>query len=350
MRILHTADLHLQSEGDDRWNALQTVVKVAGNENVNLLIISGDLFDSGVDAESLRPGIRGVFSDTGFDTIVIPGNHDRDSYGEGLYFGDKVTILSNTSPLERYEDVRIVGLPFEQITSRELLSRIRSLKEVLTPERKNILLYHGELLDVFFSRDDFGDEGTGRYMPLKLSYLEGLNIDYVLAGHFHSKFLVRRLESGGYFVYSGSPISITRRETGRRKVNIFDVGNPPEEYKIDTPHFEEVSITLDPTDEEHPLTTVKKKLSSLHPLSRVILTIDGAVNGEEIGMTEEEFCSRLREATRNVSIVEENFKLRDIRDILEDDLFRAFEEKLSSCPEGERKALRDIAIRAMLTD
>ncbi|OYD14020.1 serine/threonine protein phosphatase [candidate division WOR-3 bacterium JGI_Cruoil_03_44_89] len=350
MRILHTADLHLQNEGDDRWNALKTIVQVAGNENVNLFIISGDLFDSGVDAESLRPGIRGIFSDTGFDTIVIPGNHDRDSYGEGLYFGDEVTILSNTTPLERYEGVRIIGLPFEQITSRELLARIRSLKEVLTPERKNILLYHGELLDVFFSRDDFGDEGTGRYMPLKLSYLEGLNIDYVLAGHFHSKFLVRKIENGGYFVYSGSPISITRRETGRRKVNIFDVGSPPEDYNIDTPHFEEVSITLDPTDEENPLTTVKKKLSDLHPLSRIILTIDGAINGEKFGMTEKEFRSLLGETTRSISIVEENFKLRDIRDILEDDLFKAFEEKLASYPEDQRKELRDIAIRAMLTD
>jgi DNA repair exonuclease SbcCD nuclease subunit len=350
MRILHTADLHLQGEGDSRWNALQTIVQIAKDEDVGLFIISGDLFDSGVDAESLRPGIRSIFSNTGFDTIVIPGNHDRNSYGGGLYFGDEFTILSNATPLERYKEVRIIGLPFEQITSRELLARIRSLKEVLTPEKKNILLYHGELLDVFFSRDDFGDEGAGRYMPLKLSYLEGLNIDYMLAGHFHSRFLVRKLENGGYFVYSGSPISITRRETGIRKVNIFDVGDPPKDYDIDTPHFEEVTITLDPTDSEHPLTTVKRNLSNLHPYSMVILTIDGAIDGKKFKMTESEFLSLLREATKEVNIVEENFRFKDIQDILEDDLFKAFEEKLSPYQEDERKVLSEIAIKALAMD
>lgn len=350
MRILHTADLHLQTEGDSRWNALQTIIQVARSENVDLLVISGDLFDSGIEAESLRPGIRSIFSNTGFDTIVIPGNHDKDSYGEGLYFGDEITILSNTTPLEKYKEVRIVGIPFEQMISRELLARMRSLKDTLTPEKKNILLYHGELLDAFFSRDDFGDEGTGRYMPLKLSYLEGLNVDYVLAGHFHSKFLVRKLENNGYFVYSGSPISITRRETGIRKVNIFDVGSPPKDYNIDTPHFEEITITLDPTDSEHPLTTVKKNLSNLPSLSEVILTIDGAFNGKKFEMNESEFLSLLRKATKGINIVDENIRFRDIQDIFEDDLFKAFEEKLSSYPEDERKRLREIAIRAIVEE
>ncbi len=350
MRILHTADLHLQTEKDSRWDALKTIVRVARDENVDLLIISGDLFDSGIDAESLRPGIRSIFSNTGFDTIIIPGNHDKDSYGEGLYFGDEITILSNTATLEKYEGVRIVGLPFEQITSEELLSKIRSLKDVFAADRKNILLYHGEVLDVFFSRDEFGNEGTGRYMPLKLSYLEGFNIDYILAGHFHTKFLVRKLENGGYFVYSGSPISITKKETGIRKVNIFEVGSPPKEYNIDTPHYEEVTITLDPTVSEHPLKTVKKGLSGLHPLSAVILTVDGAINGKKFKMTETEFHSLLRETAKDINIVEENFRVNDVQNVLEDDLFKAFEEKLSSYPEEKKKMLREIAVRAMVMD
>jgi exonuclease SbcD len=77
---------------------------------------------------------------------------------------------------------------------------------VLTADKKNILLCHGELLDAFFSRTCFGAEGEGRYMPFKLSYFDDLNIDYVLAGHFHSRFDVWQLKNGGYFVYPGSPI------------------------------------------------------------------------------------------------------------------------------------------------
>ncbi len=350
MRILHTADIHLRNEGDSRWNALETIIQVARDENVDLLIISGDLFDSGVDAESLRPKIRKVFSGSQFHTIILPGNHDIDSYRKGLYFGDNVTILSDYTPVEKYKGIRIIGVPFERLSSIELLGRLRSFKDIFDKRKKNILLYHGELLDLFFSREDFGDVGKERYMPLKLSYLEQLNIDYVLAGHFHANFLVNRLENGGYFVYPGSPISITKKETGVRKVNIFNVGKPPEEYPLDTPHYEKVIITLDPTLDEHPLETVKRKMSNIQHQAVVLLTIDGAINGEKLNLTEEGFKARLKEIMSDVNIVDENFNFRDIQHIIEDELFKAFEERLTSYTEDQRRELRDIAIRAMLMD
>ena len=347
MRILHTADIHLKEYGDERWEALRKLIEVGRQNEVEIFTICGDLFDTGIDAEKLRPQIREVFSNTGFKVLIIPGNHDSDSYRSNMYFGDDVLVLGN-SPFE-YGNVRIVGMPFEPIQGQELLKRIQTLKEILTPDKKNILLCHGELLDAFFSRTDFGAEGEGRYMPFKLSYFEGLNIDYVLAGHFHSKFDVWKLKDGGYFVYPGSPISVTKNETGLRKVNIFEIGEPPREYVVDTPHYEEVTIELTPFKDENPLEIAKRELEAVHPKARVILTIQGYINSEKIQMSEPDLVALLKEIAKG-KCAEEHYEFRDISRILENDLFKSFTNKVREVGYSEEKVnqLQDITMQAMM--
>lgn len=209
MKILHTADIHLKEYGDNRWKTLQKLIEVGKREKVEILVISGDLFDREIDAESLRPKIRELFSNNDFKIVLIPGNHDSDSYKEGVYFGEDTVILTDLNESFEYKNLKIWGLPFEPIEGEKILDKLHLLANNLDTGKKNILLYHGELLDAFFSRKDFGEEGEKRYMPVKLSYFKDLNIDYVLAGHFHSKFDVWELEEGRYFVYPGSPISIS---------------------------------------------------------------------------------------------------------------------------------------------
>jgi DNA repair exonuclease SbcCD nuclease subunit len=347
VKILHTADIHLKEYKDERWEALEELVEIGKRNEVDIFTICGDLFDKDVDAENLRPKIREVFSNIPFKVLIIPGNHDAESYKGGMYFGEDVFILG-TLPF-KYGDVRIVGVPFEPIQGEKLLGKIRALKETLTPDKKNVLLCHGELLDAFFSRVDFGDEGEERYMPFKLSYFEGLNIDYVLAGHFHSKFDDRRLENGGYFVYPGSPVSITQRETGQRGVNLFEVGSPPHKYPLDTFHYQEITITLDPFKEENPVEIVQQHFEKLHPRASAILTVKGYVNSEKIQMTEQDIVSQIKETTKR-KCAEEHYDFSDISRILENDLFKSFTNKVKEgdYTEERERQLQDIAIKAMM--
>jgi len=349
MRILHTADLHLREYGDDRWETLLTLVEVGKQEKIELLVISGDLFDKGTNAESLRPRIREVFSNIGFRVVLIPGNHDRDAFSPGLYLGESVILLTDPNKPFECEAVRIWGLPFLSEHGEAIIYRLRSLADKLTPEKPNILLYHGELLDAVFGRRDFGDEGMNRYMPVRLSYFKDLRVDYVLAGHFHSRFSVWKLANGGYFVYPGSPISITKRETGQRKVNIFDLGDPPAEYPLDTPHFEQVTVELDPFEGRTPVEALQSCMRDLHPNSRAILTVKGFINGEAIGMSESELIQRIKRIAATCC-VEERYEFRDIRTVLEDSLFKSFCAKLERANYDEKKKgdMRDMAIRAMM--
>lgn len=350
MKILHTADLHLRGYDDDRWRTLKRLISIGEQEKVEIFIVSGDLFDKNVDAQNLRPRIREVLSNTGFKIVLLPGNHDGESYKGGMYFGADVSILTNVNEPFEHGDLRIWGFPFEPMEAEKVLGMLRSLSSKLTGEKVNILLFHGELLDAFFSRRDFGEEEVGRYMPVKLSYFRDLNVQYVLAGHFHSRFDLRKLENGGYFIYPGSPISITKGEIGQRKVNIFEVGNAPQEYPLDTPHFDHVSVQLDPSVERNPVELLQERLQLVHPQAKVLLTIRGYVNSEKIGLSEKELARQIRDVAKVRCSEEPCLEFADVHAILEDDLFKAFMSKLEQrdYDEETKRQLRDMAIKAMM--
>lgn len=341
----------MRSHTDERWEALQTLVNLGKEKKIDVLVISGDLFDKDIDAESLRPQIRELFSNTGFKVLIIPGNHDIGSYKSSMYFGEDVSVLGKLpfESIEYGDELRIVGMPFEPIQGEALLREIRTLKEILRPDKKNILLCHGELLGTFFSRADSGAEGEGRYMPFKLSYFEGLNIDYILAGHFHSKFDVWQLKNQGYFVYPGSPVSITKVEKGQRKINLFEVGGTPREYLLDTFHFQELVVEFDPFRDQDPVQMIQAHVEKLHSKASIILTVRGYINSEQLKMTEKDLVAKIREIMKG-RCAEEHYEFRDISKILENDLFKGFTNKAreSGYAEEEIKRLQYITIRAMM--
>jgi DNA repair protein SbcD/Mre11 len=352
MRILHTADIHLQNPNDDRWNALVQVLHLAKEHRVDLMVISGDLFDRDLNAEQLRPHIRDVFSNNGFPVLIIPGNHDAGLIGD-MYFGSDAVLMNDLYTPYDAGDVLVWGMPYEAVSSRVVLEKLQGLHGKLAEGKQHILLYHGELLDVMFTQSDFGGESGTGYMPVRLAYFQNLPISYVLAGHFHTRFDVRKLpqgglSQGGYFIYPGSPVSITRRETGRRKVNIFEVGKPPGEVLLDTPHYESVAVRLDPSSPEDPADIVSGQLYSLHPAARVMLTVEGFMNRELLGATEQEVVERIDAVARERCLTIE-YTFRDVGQILSDDLYVSFGKKLSVAGfDAERTGrIRNLVIQAM---
>jgi DNA repair exonuclease SbcCD nuclease subunit len=353
MRILHTADIHLRGEKDERWEALRKIIDLARDKKVSVVAISGDLFDRGVDAEKLRPQIRKLFSGIDFKIVLIPGNHDSESYRKGLHFGENIIIIDDPEkPLvidDKDENVRIWGMPFQDLEREVMARRLQSLSHRFESGSTDILLYHGELLDSFYSRSDFGDEGKRKYMPVKLSFFRDLKVDYVLAGHFHARFSVWRLEQGGYFIYPGSPVSITRRETGVRKVNIFEIGREPQEHPLDTSCFERLEVRLDPFSGEKPDEKIRSAIDTALPHAKILLTVAGYINSDREGMTEKDLIGTIKKLGGN-RLVDPEFEFRDIGRLLENSLFRSFEDKLrqSELDPEDAGRVREVAIRAMM--
>lgn len=349
MKILHTSDLHLKEVTDNRWNALINLLNLAKEESIDLFIIAGDLFDKDVNAEELRPKIREILSNHTFKIIITPGNHDSESYKSGYYFGSDVIVLNDLENPYEIQDLRIWGIPFESIGEENVLEKLYSIKEKVSNDKKNILVYHGELIEAVFSRSDFGDEGDKRYMPVKLSYFKEFNFDYILAGHFHSRFEVWNIDENKFFIYPGSPVSITKKENGPRKVNIFELGDPPKEHSLNTPHYKKITIVFDPFSNANPLDHIRKEIQSLSSHEIPIITITGYINRKIIGCDESEFITQIEETIQG-KCEDITYEFKDIATILEDELFKKFliKLKLSEFDVDKRKQLFEMAIRAVM--
>jgi DNA repair protein SbcD/Mre11 len=348
VKILHSADIHLKSTDDERWESLQLLLSIARDQKIDVFVISGDLFHKDRDAENLRPKIRELFSDNEFPVLILPGNHDAGLITD-MFFGKNVVLLRDLYQPYTIGTVTFYGFAFESMDEYRVLDRLQQLNQYLMPDQTNILLFHGELLDVMFKRSDVGEDDESGYMPVRLSFFRDLAIDYVLAGHFHTRFDIRSLPGGGYFVYPGSPVSITRRETGRRKVNILEIGNAPSEYLLDTPHYEEIIVALDPFDMTDPAEIVKQRLNSVHPHAKVLLTVEGYFNKAKIGRNERTLADEIS-TIASPKCIEIHIEFRDIQHLVDDELFTTFLRKLKAAddPGLRRKHIEELVIRAMI--
>lgn len=222
-----------------------------------------------------------------------------------------------------------VGLPFEPGNRERVLARLHDLRGRLHEDRINILIYHGELIDTFFSRTDFGDEGADRYMPARLSWFADLGLSYVLGGHFHSTFTIRTFGDGGFFVYPGSPVSVTKKETGRRSVNLFETDAAPAQLNVDTLYYVDEEIVCDPFSDRHPRELLVERLEGLHPRAAALIAVRGFIDGARLGTDESSLLGEIKKIARGRGVVDE-YSVRDVSSILTDDLFSAFEKRLSA--------------------
>lgn len=349
MKILHTADLHIREYNDARWQALQELIQIGQTREIDVLVISGDLFDSSSDAYRLRPKIRELFSGITWPVLIIAGNHDAEAYPDGAFFGETVTVIRDLLRPVEIEGVFFWGFPYETLMEEEILEYLNLAAGMAQPGAVHLLLFHGELLDITGGWEQYGEEGRHRYLPVKLSYFYPLPWQYVLAGHFHSSFSVHEFREGSYFVYSGSPVAITRRETGPRLANLFEIGSAPAPCPVHSRYYEKMQIRLDPFQTVSPLNIISERLSATPEKATILLEISGYFNGAQFNLSEEELYQALSKLSgHRLEIARMEF--HDIRAILEDDLFALFWERLSerNLPDADRQALLDYTLKAMM--
>jgi len=356
--LLHTADIHLQEYADERWQALETLLNIATKLKVDAVTISGDLFDQDINAHNLRDKLRSLFSKQEFQVIILPGNHDLYSFEAGLYFGDNVIILSDINQQVQLDAKTIItGIPFEPLTADELFQKIQLINTRLDPELTNILLFHGELTDIFFNSSDFGDEGQKRYLPLKLNFLAETNLDYLLAGHFHTRFHLKRLpnqrmKQGGFFVYPGSPVSITTKEIGIRKVALIKPQQTPQEINLDSHHYQQLSLQLTPGDDHTVLANLEKELKGLDKNTTGLCRVSGFFDQTKLKLTEQELKAKLDNlmTKHNAQMTEEDFSAKDIGSILDSGLYQAFNQELAQTKlaKNQQQALTEKLVKALI--
>ncbi|MDE0375436.1 MAG: exonuclease SbcCD subunit D [bacterium] len=134
MKLLHTSDWHVgktirgASRADEHATVLAEIAHIAAREEVDLVIVAGDLFDSAApsaEAESIVYRALLDLADTGADVAVIAGNHDNPrrlrAVAPLLQLGQVHVVAEPTRPgdggvielrARDGSDVRLAMLPF----------------------------------------------------------------------------------------------------------------------------------------------------------------------------------------------------------------------------------------------
>lgn len=319
IKLIHTADLHLSNKKPETINALDEILTIARKEEVDIVTISGDLFDSALDADKLRPQLRERFSNNDFDIIVIPGNHDIDVYQQDYSFGSNfIPMVEKPFQIQTEGNLNLVAIPYVEKLSKDMITEIQKLSE---KNKANILLIHCTL-DIGFSKNDFGEETTIKYCPISKSELSRLNFDFILAGHFHKKAEFIKLNEKSLFIYPGSPISLTSKELEKRNIVFIDTSNNDASLiPLNTFYFDKLHKTVYPGKEDKIANEVTKwVIERSKDNCNLEIVIDGFI---QIG--EKSFESKFSEIEKFVKI---NYEYKDIQIVLKNPLFRRFKDRL----------------------
>lgn len=336
--VIHTADVHVDTTHDERLEALKHLLQLAEKRGVEVVTIGGDLFDHPEDLDQLRPTFRNnLFADRPFEILLIPGNHDDAAFRGDIFFGNSCTVLDG-SPFDSWttsdDDLRIIGLPYQDQVDDELLFSLQSRDGF---EGTDVLLLHCSL-NAPFSGTQTGDEGARQYFPVNEGVLTELGFDYYLAGHYHSQHKVS-FDDGSKFTYPGTPASTRSSETGRRQVAFLDPAEGISFRRLNTFHHASREFVVTPGKEDSLLDAVRN-WASAHAIesAEASIHVEGFVEVDE-----QEFHEQLTEAAGTATVTDDT---RGVEPILSHPLYQSFVDELTATEwdEPTREVVRERTI------
>lgn len=219
MKIAVTADVHLKTKekSPERWNALSDILNKMLSEDINTLIIAGDLFNEESrnysDFDQFCKNTKYIKKNIKF--YIIPGNHDP-SISQKDFTSDNITIFSKTEII-RFGDPSACFLFIPYQPAKSMGEALAEYREELSESW--ILIGHGDYMAGLRYPNPYE---PGIYMPLTRNDIQYYNPAKVILGHIHRKINL------GKVYYPGSPCGLDINEIGKRSflsidINSFDI-------------------------------------------------------------------------------------------------------------------------------
>lgn len=249
MRVLHTSDWHVGRTFHgrdllaDQEAVLSSLADTVTDEQVDVVVIAGDLYDRAVPSgEAVRMCMRVLrrIRDAGAELVVTPGNHDSAARvgafadfaaAGGLHLCTRIAELHRPVLLDDgHGTVAFYGIPYlEPDPARQVLSQCCDVAGADTPRARGHAAVLSEAMNRI--RADLAERPDGtRSMVLAHAFVTGSEqsdsertiavggveqvpgavfdgVDYVALGHLHGpQVLDQRLR------YSGSPVAYSFSE------------------------------------------------------------------------------------------------------------------------------------------
>ena len=286
MKILHTSDLHIGKYigtydlKEDTEYVLNQVVDTAIRERVEVVLISGDVFDRpnpSEEAIKMYVSFLKQLLDKNIKVIAISGNHDsgirlsayKEILGKGYFVeGEFNSPMRKVSLNDKYGPVNFYMLPFftpfivksnlkleKGLENYDLAMDEIIKRENIDNSQRNIILAHQFVAGFKFggSEEDFsysnGDEKNVAGVGI-ISLDKFQNFDYVALGHIHKPQKISRET----IRYSGSLL----------KYKTSEIDGPDKSVVIiDLKEKGNIEVKLDSIKPLHPFVKIEGLLSEL---------------------------------------------------------------------------------------
>lgn len=197
MKIIHLSDIHLGGEIKSfpkdislkrqllLKNKFLDVIDFAKNNDVHIILLSGDIFDNNNPRKKDKDFFYSVVKNNpNIDFIYLKGNHDLETINDENINNLKCFNHDNWTSYY-FDNVCISGIELDEHNYKNIYSLLS-----LNNNYINIVMLHGDMSSSF-KKD-----------CINIKYLENKNINYLALGHIH-KYKEGKLDNNTYYVYPG---------------------------------------------------------------------------------------------------------------------------------------------------
>jgi len=300
LRIFLTGDNHIglryakheQSQllREARLSAFQGMVQLANDDDCDLFVITGDLFENtySISKKEVRTLLR-TLSNFRETVVVLPGNHDFYDPETTLwkYFNDELAAYDNILLLTDYRpyELTVRGKPIvlypalcKTLHSAPGQNHLGWIGEIATDGRYHIGIAHGAV-------EGETIDNEGQYFLMTRAQLEAIGVDAWLIGHTHVPFprnLSEEFTASERILNAGTHVQTDVSCNTEGLCFLIEVGEDKsvraKKAVSGNLRFYRKHIVLSAGQMEQILT---RELSQFGDQSVVDLIVSGAVTGEE---------------------------------------------------------------------
>lgn len=360
--ILHMADMHLGSAFTSRLGegaaqlrrseqcAVFSRITDIARERADVLLISGDLFDSpDVSDETISFVKRSFASIPDTQVFIAAGNHDPFCGGsvyETQDFGSNVHIFPADGGYFDLDDLklRICGASFSGADGSNM-PRLGELK--MRGGYTNIAVIHGDITG--------GASIEGRYNPITPQEIAESGFDYAALGHIHVFDGVHK-DAGTYRAYPGIPEPRGFDENSARgKYGVIYIETGGDELKFEhidvherMYHVLNINLTPDIADSERVTELISERISAFGASDLFKIVLKGRTPSGFKPNTDV-IAERLKDRAFFVRVIDETDTERDLTADPGDNSLRAayirlLNERIANAADDEDKRIAERAL------
>lgn len=329
IKLIHISDLHLCDSlkssiiepyqmREIQWTTLKNVVSYANSKDIDLILISGDLYERKYFLKTHAQRLIKILGDFKGEVLIIFGNHDY--VGNSFVFDDidipDNIILHTMNKIKRYDfndlDLSVFMHSWEREV--EIAPDFSNLNKI---NKYNILMAHSGL------------NIDKAYMPFDRN-LVGEAFDYIALGHIHKPMVV-----DDKFFYPGSLEPMSIKETGPHGGYEIIIDNEVSVSFVDFASLEYVDKNIDSSHKtvDEIVDELKTFASDKIQVLRLTLTgLDMSMDVEELRYALQnnfQFVVINDKRTPNLQVTGINSEfLDDINEIIESEFDGPYQEDL----------------------